>query len=89
MRSTGGAAPSGQPPYAGVTIRSRKEVQWILHERHWSGDLPLARGEQPLNLSGANLLKANLSGAELDRANLSGVTLRRANLSGADLRGHA
>lgn len=85
---------AGRPPYADVAIRTRGELDWVMRERDWSGDLdPQGKGPADLrradlsetDLRGASLLAANLDGAKLRTVVLSGVILSRANLRGADL----
>jgi uncharacterized protein YjbI with pentapeptide repeats len=77
-------------PYKDVVIRTLGEVQWIMTQRGWIGELDLSKGPEQaianrVNLSGATMSDANLSGAILSGANLSEVNLNRANLSGVDL----
>jgi uncharacterized protein YjbI with pentapeptide repeats len=77
---------AGKAPYARVQIRTRGELQWVMQERGWSGDVvDLATGHEPAHLSGADFARANLRSANLIRANLSGANLNNANLSGAHL----
>jgi Pentapeptide repeats (8 copies) len=83
----------GKPPYAGVLVRTRGELQWILREHDWSGSVtvPGKRANlsevdfYELNLGGIHLYRANLSGADLARADLAGADLSAANLMGARL----
>jgi hypothetical protein len=75
---------AGKPPYSGVAIRTLGEVEWILRERDWSGDM-LPVGKQRPNLRSADLSLANLSGAQLTGANLCSADLIDANLSDAEL----
>jgi hypothetical protein len=86
---------AGRPPYAGVVIGSRGELQWILSERRWqpfgfaqdgatqsdAPDLRLTalRGD----LRQVDLTGADLTNANFDRTNLAGASLRWANLRGA------
>src|SRR5215469_268955 len=83
-----------EAPYKGVEIRTLGEVQWIMREHQWSGEvaLPIGTGEMALpkgmgcvNLSGANLRNVDLSSIRLFEAILSGADLTSANLSGAYL----
>jgi len=79
-------------PYKDVQIRTLGEVQWIIRERQWSGEIYRLNR---VNLSGANLggvnlrgvhfYGANLSGANLVKVDLSDVHLDGANLSGTNL----
>jgi hypothetical protein len=76
---------AGKAPYAGVRIRTRGELTWIMQERRWSGELFLPEGYERANLSGANLYDDDLSGADLGGADLGGAYLSGATLSGAVL----
>jgi Pentapeptide repeats (8 copies) len=72
----------GRPPYAGVAIRTRGELIWVMNERRWhevdpDGDIATA------NLSGADLRRANLSEIRLEAATLRGTLFGYANLDGA------
>jgi hypothetical protein len=60
-------AAAGKPPYEKMRIRTLGELQWILRERDWSGDLHPA-GKQRPDLSGADFHSVNLSGAGLYEA---------------------
>jgi hypothetical protein len=42
-------------PYKGVEIRTLGELQWIMQQRNWSGELVLPEGMTRANLSDANL----------------------------------
>ena len=75
---------AGKAPYAGVEIRTRGELSWVMRAHRWSSSAPLREGSERANLSGALLFDANLSGVNLNWANLSGADLS-ANLSGANL----
>jgi hypothetical protein len=76
-----------KPPYQGVAIRTRDEVEWILRERDWSVNYNLPNGKERPDLRSAELVGANLSGATLVEADLSGADLFSADLSGANLFG--
>ncbi|HEX8035384.1 MAG TPA: pentapeptide repeat-containing protein [Ktedonobacterales bacterium] len=78
---------AGKAPYAGVEIRTRGELRWVMQERRWSSEVELPEGYERAILSGANLRDASLSGADLRGANLSSARLRGANLSAALLSG--
>lgn len=82
----------GKPPYAGVVIRTRGEVNWIVQERGWrtSGFDTLDRsidfrhvGVDGAVLSGLDLGFANLSNAVIADSIFSGADLSGANLGGA------
>jgi hypothetical protein len=78
---------AGKAPYAGVPIRTRSEVSWVMRERHWwGGPDPLPEGYGRADLRGANCFEANLRGVLLAFANLRGTVLDSADLRGADLR---
>jgi uncharacterized protein YjbI with pentapeptide repeats len=76
---------AGKAPYAGVRIRTRGELRWIMQECRWSGGASLPEGYERAELSGADFFRADLSGASLNGANLSGADFFQANLSGASL----
>lgn len=86
---------TGKTPFAGVSIRTLGELNWIMRERTWSGDLLLAAGYERADLRNADLILANLCGAYLCGADLRGAHLggavlnsaylTLANLGGADL----
>jgi Pentapeptide repeats (8 copies) len=85
---------AGKAPYEGVEIRTRGELQWVMHERDWTGEHDAGgklranfRGTRfhEANLNRVHLVLADLSGADLNWANLGGATLREANLSSANL----
>lgn len=86
---------AGREPYAGVRIRTRSEVEWIIAEHGWSGQeseytvkyglIPQGKTVERANLSGAWMAEIDLSGMLLRRANLRGANLVRANLTGIDL----
>jgi uncharacterized protein YjbI with pentapeptide repeats len=75
---------AGKAPYAGVAIRTRGELLWVLRERDWMG-APDTTGQGPPDLREANLSAANLSAARLGFVNVGGVNRRGADLSGANL----
>jgi uncharacterized protein YjbI with pentapeptide repeats len=77
---------AGRAPYEDVNISTRGELNWVMRERNWSGEV-FAGTIDRANLSGARLYHANLSGADLFQANLSGADLMGADLTGADLMG--
>src|SRR5260221_1644253 len=86
----------GKPPYAGVIIRTRGEVKWIVRERGWKTGgaeilaefIDLRRvGFDQANLSGTDLSLANLSGAVITYANFTSADLSLANLSGVAITG--
>lgn len=83
----------GKPPYAGVVIRTRGEVNWIVQERQWLTERAgnFETSEQAIDLRGVGFHGAVLSGIDLSAADLSGAyiqdcyfddhaSLRRANL---------
>lgn len=87
---------AGREPYAGVRIRTRGEVSWIIAQNPlWSGEydeytvkyraIPEGVHVERINLKGAWLADINLAGMRLRRANLSGANLVRAILTDADL----
>jgi hypothetical protein len=67
---------AGKPPYQGVRIDYREELNWIVEVQGWSVDLEEV-GERP-NLSGAIMVQASLAGANLAGAQLSGADMREA-----------
>jgi hypothetical protein len=75
---------AGRPPYAGVEIHTRGEVQWVLRERGWSAAFD-PQHRPRVNLSGASFFAVNLRGVDLRYADLSGAFFYQADLSGADL----
>jgi hypothetical protein len=80
---------AGQAPYAGVAIRTRGELQWVMRERAWSTDREAggsARADlRDADLGGIILSRARLYEADLSGANLSGAVLRHVRLSGTQL----
>lgn len=83
-------------PYAGVTIQSLGELDWIMEKRSWSGEYRLPKGTTRANLRGiiipgiiirgALLHETNLSGASIIDSDLIGAHLEVTDLRGADLR---
>jgi hypothetical protein len=88
---------AGKAPYAGVPIRTRGELSWVMLERRWQSGMLFVQGNERVDLrladlsdstlSGAVLFCANLSEANLMNADLSGVRLANATLSGTNLVG--
>lgn len=74
---------SGKPPYEGVKLRTRGEVEWIMRERRWSTADANPDISEAANPSGATHDHANFIGADLRQVNLSGINLSGANLSNA------
>lgn len=80
-------------PYQGVEIRTVGEIDWILVQHHWSGNIFVPTGMDRENLSSAHLdeetlnhagfSNVNLKGAIISSANLNDVQLNFANLSNA------
>lgn len=89
----------GKPPYSGVVIRTRGELQWIMRERGWRALLADSAAyvatsriefEVPntrVNLSKAILRKIDLTGIKLGGADLSSAVLSQARLADASLMG--
>lgn len=89
----------GKPPYSGVVIRTRGELQWIMRERRWRALLADSAAyvatshiefEVPntrVNLSKAILRKIDLAGVRLGGADLSNAVLSQARLADASLMG--
>lgn len=74
----------GKPPYAGVVIRTRGELNWIVQERGWrTGAYDSV--EQMIDLRNTGIRGAALNHADLNYANLSGAVIASANLSNAVL----
>lgn len=76
---------AGRPPYAGVIIRTRGELMWILAERGWDGEHDAYTVKYVLAPRGQTSLPADLRQANLSHAVLGDVLLRRADLAGANL----
>ncbi len=76
---------AGNPPYAGVRIRTRGEVAWIIAEHGWSGQEDEYTVKYTLIPQGKTAERADLRGAWLAEIDLSGMLLRRADLRGANL----
>src|SRR5262249_20974682 len=86
---------AGQPPYAGVAIRTRGELAWLMAERGWSGEhdaysvkyvlAPRGQSSIPSDLRTANLSHTTLRELFLPRPDLSRPTLVFADLRGAHL----
>jgi uncharacterized protein YjbI with pentapeptide repeats len=81
-----------RPPYAGVSIHTRGEVRWILHERHWSGEAQMSPEEQRPDLRQAVLSHANLSNmsfveTHFEDAKMVGADLRNGVMPTAHLEG--
>jgi uncharacterized protein YjbI with pentapeptide repeats len=73
-------------PYAGVRIKTRSELEWLMFERGW-WQLSSEDGVPWEIANGADLSGADLSGFELSNASLVGANLKRSRLPGADLSG--
>src|SRR5690349_9190933 len=75
---------AGNPPYSKVSIYSRDELEWIIHERGWltnREDLYKAEAESS---DAAHLLRrADLRGIVMYRIDLSEMFLDFVDLSGA------
>jgi len=76
---------AGQPPYAGVAIRTRGELAWLMAERGWSGEHDAYSVKYVLAPRGQSSIPADLRSANLSHTTLGEVFLRRADLSGANL----
>ncbi len=75
---------SGKPPYAGVAIHTRGEINWIVKERGWRTRGITSR-EQNIDLRNVGFNGAVLNDVGLGFANLSGANIGDANFSAADL----
>lgn len=79
------------PRFAGVELRSRDELDWIMGWFGWSGmldtALPRADLRQIRLAQDVDLTGVELNGADLAGADLNGAMLRQAKLNGAVLRG--
>ncbi len=82
----------GKPPYAGVVIGSRGELDWIIRVRGWKAveeaqsrsDLPdLREAGITGDMRQIDLTRGNLREAYVVRANFAGAQLHAANLRGA------
>lgn len=73
----------GRAPYQDVRIQTRGELQWVMSERRWAGELFPDRWPDGTMHTGYS--HANLSGVYLGEAILKDIHLRAANLSHADL----
>ena len=73
----------GKPPYAGVVIRTRGEVDWIMRVRGWRPN-PTTR-EQTIDLRDVRISGVVLSGIDLSFANLSGAEINDSIFSDAVL----
>lgn len=73
----------GRAPYQDVRIQTRGELQWVMNERRWAGELFPQRWPDGTKHSG--LTHANLSGVYLGETILKDIHLRAADLSYADL----
>jgi uncharacterized protein YjbI with pentapeptide repeats len=62
----------GKPPYAGVKIHSRGELDWIITQREWRTS-EIESVEQRIDLRNASFSEANIRGASLSFANMRGV----------------
>jgi hypothetical protein len=76
---------AGRAPYAGIRLRSRGEVNWVLRERGWSGEPDAYTVKYMLTPKGEEARPADLRGVNLSHVRLRDVHLRRADLSGANL----
>src|SRR5215469_8207394 len=74
-----------EPPYNGVHIKTLDELEWIMHQRQWTGEPELSQGESRADFRGAVFIGTNLFGAKLRWANFCGADLYKANLSGIKL----
>src|SRR5579863_4480923 len=79
----------GKPPYDGVKILTRGELEWVVKQENWSGAIETLHRAclSGVDLSGVNLTGIVLNGVDFSRANLRGVNLRGAQLNGADFTG--
>ena len=73
----------GKPPYAGVVISTRGELDWIIRERGWSRG-SFATFEQRIDLRRVGFASVNLSGISLNFADLREAGCDAANFSNAD-----
>ncbi|MBA3822890.1 MAG: pentapeptide repeat-containing protein [Ktedonobacterales bacterium] len=82
---------AGRPPYWHVHIHTLGELDWIMTQRGWSGNVDelnqIQRATQDEYIVVADLRDANFSGAQLVNAKLIGADLSRAFFLGADLTG--
>lgn len=76
---------AGTPPYSGVHIRSRSELEWILAERGWDTRQDSFHVRNVLLPQGITVERADLRGAVFGQVELAGVVLRRADLRLANL----
>ena len=75
---------AGKPPYAGVKLGTRGELNWIVRERVWKiGEQFESFGERPDLREMA--LTGNFSNVDLSGANLSATVLNEADFSHADM----
>jgi uncharacterized protein YjbI with pentapeptide repeats len=83
----------GSPPFAGVRITSRGELEWIIGEKSRTSGSDLESNVRidlrEANLSGTNFGNIALEGADLRDVNLSESCLDGANLNAVDLSGGA
>ena len=78
----------GNAPYAGVDIRTRGELHWILQERQWRDSLSEeASRKEPANLAEVECFEANLAGVVLPAATLRGANFTACDFSGANFLG--
>ncbi len=82
---------AGRPPYWHVHIHTLGELEWIMAQRNWSGNVDelnqIQRATQDEYIVVADLRDANFSAATLVNAKLIGADLSRAFFLGADLTG--
>jgi len=75
-----------RPPYSGVEIRTRGELDWIIEQRVWRGEAS-RHDENRVDLRGAILKGTALNDVYLRNAQLDNADLFYAGLSGAYLEG--
>ena len=62
------------PPYAGVEIRSRNELLWIMRKESWSGD-PEPGANKRADLRAANMVNVDFSGVDFIGADITDTIL--------------
>src|SRR5690348_15434993 len=81
----------GKPPYAGVVIRTRGEVNWIVRERGWRAGgfdtFDQAIDFRRVGVDGAVLSRLDLSFANLSDAIINDSTFSDTDFTGANLSG--
>lgn len=77
------------PPCAGILVKSRGELEWLMRVKSWSCDIDPGKLTRPdlreVNLTGTLLGDINLSGSDMHGALLTGTYLAGATLFGAKL----